>query len=51
MVVGRTNGVSYFDDSLSGGRSYLYRIIAIDLGGNRSEYFAITYLTTTDIPD
>ena len=43
--VAQTDGVSYFDNSLSGGTSYDYQIVAIDVLGNRSNPASVSVTT------
>ncbi|MGQ7843799.1 polysaccharide lyase family 7 protein [Granulosicoccus sp. 3-233] len=44
-LIALTDGVSFFDDTLSSGEDYEYRVVAIDAGGNRSGNFALISLT------
>lgn len=44
-LIALTDGVSFFDDTLSSGVEYEYRIVAIDAAGNRSGNFALISLT------
>ncbi len=46
VVIGLIDGVSFFDNSLSPGVSYQYRVTSIDATGIRSANFAQTLLTT-----
>ena len=46
VLIGLIDGVSFFDNTLSAGVNYEYRIVAIDAEGNRSGSFALTSLTT-----
>jgi len=41
-VLGTVNGVSFYDDSLERGRSYLYEIVALDPFGRRSGATTVT---------
>ena len=45
-----TDGVSFYDDTLSGGRSYLYEIVAIDRDGRRSSPSSVMFDTPTRGP-
>jgi len=44
-LITRTDGVSYFDDTLSGGRTYTYEVVAIDRQGRRSLRSGVTLNT------
>ena len=46
VVIAKTDGISYYDDTLSAGVTYQYRVIATDAGGNRSEDPALTTMLT-----
>ena len=43
--IATTDGTSYFDDALGGGREYRYEVVAIDATGRRSEASSVTLVT------
>jgi len=44
-LVNRTDGVSYFDNELSGATTYEYQIVAVDISGNRSQPVSVSLTT------
>ncbi|MGQ7846580.1 CotH kinase family protein [Granulosicoccus sp. 3-233] len=44
-VVSRTSGISHYDNQLSPGTSYTYRVVAIDRSGKRSDAASVSLTT------
>ena len=44
-IVSQTDGVSFFDNSLSGSTTYQYQVVAVDAAGNRSEAASVSLTT------